>query len=354
MPACVRWPLRPASRRRPCRASSTGSPNVRPETRELVLAAMTALDYRVNNAARALGTRTTRTIGVIASDATLYGPAVGIAALETAAREAGRWVATAYADAADEASVAGARGPAAVPGRGRPHRARAARVDLRVADGRVPGHPDRRPAHGGRRAPVSATARRRRAPPDRSGTPPDRDGSPARRNGSRHPPAMPGPSARWPIAGLEPGPRWSGDWSAAAGARARSRDRTGRAHGRGSDRDRRGERPDGARAHGGSADGGSRGARRGQRHGLRRQPGCRVLPPAAHHGASRPDGEARRGIAAVLGAPVTDAPRPPDARRAGVDRPPRGAARDRGSTASSDPACRTSDRVAVAVRGCYR
>jgi DNA-binding LacI/PurR family transcriptional regulator len=80
-------------------------PSIRPETRARVLDAISTLDYRVNNAARALGTRTTRTIGVIASDATLYGPSVGIAALEAAAREAGRWVATAYADAADGASV---------------------------------------------------------------------------------------------------------------------------------------------------------------------------------------------------------------------------------------------------------
>ena len=80
-------------------------PSIRPETRRRVLEAMEALEYRVNNAARTLGTRTTRTLGVIASDATLYGPSVGIAALEAAAREMGRWVATAYADAADEASV---------------------------------------------------------------------------------------------------------------------------------------------------------------------------------------------------------------------------------------------------------
>ncbi|GAA1918060.1 LacI family DNA-binding transcriptional regulator [Microbacterium aoyamense] len=80
-------------------------PNIRPETRARVLDAMASLGYRVNNAARALGTRTTRTLGVIASDATLYGPSVGIAALETAARESGRWIATAYADAASEASV---------------------------------------------------------------------------------------------------------------------------------------------------------------------------------------------------------------------------------------------------------
>jgi len=80
-------------------------PNIRPETRDRVLAAIARLDYRVNNAARTLGTRTTRTLGVIASDATLYGPAVGIAALEAAARDAGHWIATAYADASSEASV---------------------------------------------------------------------------------------------------------------------------------------------------------------------------------------------------------------------------------------------------------
>ncbi|BDV31755.1 LacI family transcriptional regulator [Microbacterium terricola] len=80
-------------------------PNIRDDTRRRVLEAMAALDYRVNNAARSLGTATTRTLGVIASDATLYGPAAAIAALETAARAEGRWIATAYADAEDAASV---------------------------------------------------------------------------------------------------------------------------------------------------------------------------------------------------------------------------------------------------------
>lgn len=80
-------------------------PGIRPETRQRVLDAMVALDYRVNNAARALGTRRTRTIGILASDASMYGPAVGILALEAAARAAGRWVTAAYADAGDEASV---------------------------------------------------------------------------------------------------------------------------------------------------------------------------------------------------------------------------------------------------------
>lgn len=81
------------------------SPNLRPETRARVEAAMAELGYRVNNAARALGTATTRTVGVVASDATLWGPGAGIAALDAAAREADRWLATAYADAADPASV---------------------------------------------------------------------------------------------------------------------------------------------------------------------------------------------------------------------------------------------------------
>lgn len=82
-----------------------GHPNIREETRRRVVEAMTALDYRVNNAARALGTRSTRTLGLIASDASLYGPAAAITALENAAREAGRWIVAAYADAGDGASV---------------------------------------------------------------------------------------------------------------------------------------------------------------------------------------------------------------------------------------------------------
>lgn len=83
-------------------------PGIRDDTRERVLAAVAALDYRMNNAARALGTSLTRTVGVVASDTALYGPSAGIAALEAAARERGRWIATAYADADDEASVAAA------------------------------------------------------------------------------------------------------------------------------------------------------------------------------------------------------------------------------------------------------
>lgn len=80
-------------------------PGVREETREKVVAAVEALDYRFNNTARAFGTDTSRMIGVIASDATLHGPSLAVEAIEAAARAAGRWVSTAYADASDARSV---------------------------------------------------------------------------------------------------------------------------------------------------------------------------------------------------------------------------------------------------------
>lgn len=80
-------------------------PYIRDETRQRVLEAMAALDYRVNNAARSLITRESRTVGVIVSGAALFGPAAGVTALEAAAREAGRWIVTGYADAGDDASV---------------------------------------------------------------------------------------------------------------------------------------------------------------------------------------------------------------------------------------------------------
>lgn len=87
-----------------------GHPHIRPETRQRVLDAIQALGYRINNAARALGTSTSRTLGVVVSDAALYGPAEGVAALEAAARVAERWITTAYADASDAASVEAAVG----------------------------------------------------------------------------------------------------------------------------------------------------------------------------------------------------------------------------------------------------
>ncbi|KAA9155850.1 LacI family transcriptional regulator [Microbacterium lushaniae] len=85
-----------------------GHASIRDDTRARVREAVSALGYRMNNTARAFGTATTRTLGVVASAAALYGPSAGIAAVETAARARGRWVATAYADAADAASVVAA------------------------------------------------------------------------------------------------------------------------------------------------------------------------------------------------------------------------------------------------------
>ena len=82
-----------------------GYAGIRESTRERVLAAVADLDYRVNNAARALGTSLTRTVGVVASDAILHGPAAGIAALERAARARGRWISTAYTDSDDPADI---------------------------------------------------------------------------------------------------------------------------------------------------------------------------------------------------------------------------------------------------------
>lgn len=82
-----------------------GYAGIRDSTRERVLAAVADLDYRVNNAARALGTSLTRTVGVVASDAVLHGPSAGIAALERAARSRGRWISTAYTDSDDPADI---------------------------------------------------------------------------------------------------------------------------------------------------------------------------------------------------------------------------------------------------------
>jgi DNA-binding LacI/PurR family transcriptional regulator len=60
-------------------------PNVRPRTRESVLAAIRELNYRRNAAARTLVTGRTNTIGVISFGTTLYGPASMLHSIERAA-----------------------------------------------------------------------------------------------------------------------------------------------------------------------------------------------------------------------------------------------------------------------------
>ncbi|MET8507457.1 LacI family DNA-binding transcriptional regulator [Streptomyces sp. NPDC004787] len=72
----------------------SGHPNVREATREQVTRAIERLGYRRNSAARALVTRRTRTLGVIAVNTTLYGPASTLTGLQEAAREEGYLVST--------------------------------------------------------------------------------------------------------------------------------------------------------------------------------------------------------------------------------------------------------------------
>jgi DNA-binding LacI/PurR family transcriptional regulator len=60
-------------------------PNVRPQTRDNVLAAITKLAYRPNAAARTLVTRRTHTLGVISCDTDLVGPASMLYGIEQAA-----------------------------------------------------------------------------------------------------------------------------------------------------------------------------------------------------------------------------------------------------------------------------
>jgi DNA-binding LacI/PurR family transcriptional regulator len=62
---------------------------IKPDTRERVRQAIASLDYRPNIAARTLATSRSRTIGVVASDYTSFGPASALWAVEEAAREAG-------------------------------------------------------------------------------------------------------------------------------------------------------------------------------------------------------------------------------------------------------------------------
>ena len=82
-----------------------GSPHVRPETRDRVLAAMEQLGYRPNSVARALVTGRSRTLGVVSFDTTLYGPASTLFGIERAAHEAGYFIIVASLKALNRSSV---------------------------------------------------------------------------------------------------------------------------------------------------------------------------------------------------------------------------------------------------------
>jgi DNA-binding LacI/PurR family transcriptional regulator len=79
-------------------------PSVLPETRRRVLGAVAELGYRRNQAARALVTRRTGTIGVLTSGSALFGPSSTVIAVERAARDVGLFttVATMAGWSADE------------------------------------------------------------------------------------------------------------------------------------------------------------------------------------------------------------------------------------------------------------
>jgi DNA-binding LacI/PurR family transcriptional regulator len=64
-------------------------PNVREQTRIRVQAAITALGYRPNRAARVLATGTSQVIGFVSRSSTLYGPAATLAALAEEALQHG-------------------------------------------------------------------------------------------------------------------------------------------------------------------------------------------------------------------------------------------------------------------------
>ncbi|WP_432545142.1 LacI family DNA-binding transcriptional regulator [Kineococcus sp. SYSU DK002] len=66
-----------------------GSPSVARRTRERVQAAITELGYRPNVAARALVTRRSHRIGVVAANASLYGAGMTLSGIQEAARAAG-------------------------------------------------------------------------------------------------------------------------------------------------------------------------------------------------------------------------------------------------------------------------
>lgn len=82
-----------------------GHAHVAPETRLRVERAIAELAYRPNSAARALVTGSTRTVGLIASNISQYGPAQTIVGLERAARAAGYHVSIVVLDEATEAAM---------------------------------------------------------------------------------------------------------------------------------------------------------------------------------------------------------------------------------------------------------
>ena len=80
--------------------------SIRPSTKQRVLNVIDELGYRPNQAARALVTSRTRTIGVLSGGSAHYGPTTALHAIEVAAREAGYRLSITYT-AGDYESIKG-------------------------------------------------------------------------------------------------------------------------------------------------------------------------------------------------------------------------------------------------------
>lgn len=81
------------------------SPSIKASTRQRVLDVITDIGYRPNQAARALVTSRTRTIGVLSSQNAHYGPTTSVNAIEIAAREAGYRLSITSVATGDYASI---------------------------------------------------------------------------------------------------------------------------------------------------------------------------------------------------------------------------------------------------------
>ncbi|MET1053208.1 MAG: LacI family DNA-binding transcriptional regulator [Mycetocola sp.] len=81
------------------------SPSIKASTRQRVLDVIAEIGYRPNQAARALVTSRTRTIGVLSSQNAHYGPTTSVNAIEVAAREAGYRLSITSVASGDYASI---------------------------------------------------------------------------------------------------------------------------------------------------------------------------------------------------------------------------------------------------------
>jgi len=82
-----------------------GSPRVRPETREIILAAIETMGYRPNRSARALRLARARAVTVVTADTMLYGYASTLQGIEEAARLAGFAVGVRVVESSSAADV---------------------------------------------------------------------------------------------------------------------------------------------------------------------------------------------------------------------------------------------------------